>query len=292
MTTTVMRDSIVGDQWIQQAATQCPVAKGINQETNTYTGDIITGPVRLAFCDLFTLPEVSPYNDNPKFGTHILFSPYADMALFNEAYFEICAREFPDHYDAPSQQYHGLRSPFRKQEEKLKHGGFTPGCIFFISSSKFKPSVVDNMYNPIVDQSKVYAGVWAVCSVSAYAYKDPKNKGIAFGLQSVMIIGDDTNLGGKAPDPKQQFQGVNITAPIVRPDLVGSMPVAGTPTQGRPPCPPQAGVIHATVPAPATASPSNPAPPPGPPPGPPAAQPGFAPPVIPGQPVEDLSFLG
>ena len=38
------------------------------------------------------------------------------------------------------------------------------------------------------------------------------NKGAAFGLQSVMLIADDKNLGGGAEDLSKAFAGVKIDA--------------------------------------------------------------------------------
>lgn len=227
MTTTVVKDSIVGDNWIYQTAQAVPIQRVIDEKTGQPTGDILTGPVRLAFDNLFELPPVTATMTNPKFGASLLFSPYADFSLLYEEYYAICAREFSEYYDPTSQQYVGLHSPFRDQREKIKFGGFTPGCIFITSTSKFKPPVIDARRNPIVDKSKVYPGVWAICAVNAYAYKDPRKKGVAFGLQSVMIIGDDTKFGGGAPDPTKTFGGVaNVAAPIVRPEQMRNMPTA------------------------------------------------------------------
>lgn len=299
MTTTVVRDSIVGDQWIQQTAQAVPIQRVIDEKTGEVTADILTGPVRLAFDNLFELPQATPQMPNPKYGAALLFTPYADFSLLYEEYYNVCAREFAEYYDAATQQYYGLHSPFRDQSEKLKFGGFTPGCVFMTCTSKFKPPVVDARRNPIVDPSKVYPGVWAVCAISSYAYKDPRKKGVGFGLQSVMIIGDDNKFGGGAPDPNKTFGGVSVNAPIVRPEQMAGMPTGGAP-QAQPGIPgyTQPGFTQPSVaPGPAlsaqtlgvsaTASPSNV----------PQAQP-YTPPQMPGQPVppvaddDDNSFMG
>jgi hypothetical protein len=229
MTSTIVKDSIVGDGWIQQTAQAVPVRRVVDPATGQETGDILTGPVRLSFVNLFKLPPKRPdQTSEPKFGATLLFTPYADMRLMSEDYYKICATEFAHKYNPADGQYYGLRSPFRNQAEKSNLNGYTPGCIFLNCTSKFKPPIVDIRNNPIVDESKVYAGVWAICSIRAYAYKDPKNQGVAFGLQSVMIIGDDTHLAaGGAPDTGKTFAGVNVAAPIVRPEIVNAMPMGG-----------------------------------------------------------------
>lgn len=222
MTTTVVKDSIVGDAWIQQTAQACPVQYVIGKDGNP-TGDLLTGPVRLSFCNLFKLPQVSATNQNPKFGAAIMFTPYANMQLFYDEYYKACAMKFANRRQADG-TYAGLHSPFHDQRDKVQFGGFTPGCTYISATSKYKPPIVDSRGNPIVDETKVYAGIWAICAVNAYAYDDPHKKGVAFGLQSVMIIGDDSRFGGGARDPSETFAKVNVSAPIVRPDVAGLMP--------------------------------------------------------------------
>lgn len=249
MTTTVVRDSIVGDAWIQQTAAAVPIQRVVDAATGQLTGDILTGPVRIAFDNLFTLPQATAQNQNPKYGAMLLFTPYADFSILYEEYYAECAVSFREYYDAQSQSYNGLHSPFRDQREKTKFGGFTPGCIFINCTSKFKPPVIDVRGNPIVDPSKVYPGVWAICSINRYPYgKNPPQpkKGVGFGLQSVMIIGDDTKFGGGAPDPTKTFAGVNVSAPIVRPDAIAHMPGAA---QQPAPVNPMAGGYGAHQPA-------------------------------------------
>lgn len=238
MTSTLVRDSIVGDAWIQQAMLQCPPQRIINQTTGTFTGDILTGPVRLAFENIWELPKKKEGDTKDgKYGASLLFPPNVDFTIFYEEYYKMCGQAFPEYY--VNGQYHGLHSPFHDQAEKaMKYNGFTPGCVYFNTTTKFKPSVVDARMNPIVDHSKLYAGVWAICAVNTYDYgKNPPQpkKGVGFGLQSVMIIGDDTKFAGQGPDVKQHYAGVNITAPIARPDFSRGMPTnAPAPAAGIP----------------------------------------------------------
>lgn len=235
MTTTMVRDSIVGDAWIQATAAQVPVQRVIGKDGQP-TGDIVTGPVRLGYFEAFTLPKKKNETDGePKFGGKLLFTPLTDWNIFYEEYYKLCAQIYPEYYDVGTKQYYGLHSPFNKQEEKIKNPGFTPGCVYLNSTSKYKPGVVDSAHNPIVDPSRVYSGVWAICSVKPYAYgdrKDPKQKiGIAFGIQTVMIIGDDSRLSkvAQAPDSREQFKGINVSAPVIRPDMAASMPTGHAP---------------------------------------------------------------
>lgn len=253
--TTLVRDSVVGDDWIRQTAAAVPVQRIYDPQTGQPTGDILTGPVRLAFTNLFKLPPASEKNNNPKFGAALLFTPLADFTIFYEEYYRVAAAEFAKHWNG--EQYVGLHSPFRLQDEKTNFGGFTKGLTFFSATSKYKPPVVDARYNPIVDESKVYPGVWAICAVNTYAYHDQRKKGIAFGLQSVMIIGDDTAHGGGPKDPREQFAKVgNVSAPIVPPDVGRNMPTQG-PVPGQPPMAPRPPVPQQTYTAPPPPAPAQ-----------------------------------
>lgn len=253
MTTTIMRDSIVGDTWIQQTQAAVPMQRILDQKTGQFKGDVLTGPVRLSFCNLWELPKPKPGdNAEPKYGSMLMFPPNTDFRVLYEEYYAGCAKDFAEYYDAPTQQYSGLHSPFHNQQDKLKYKGFTPGCVYINSSSKYKPPIVDARQNPIVDRNKVYDGVWAICAIRQYSFgKQPPRpkKGVSFGIQSVMIIGDDTKLFGGGVDAKAHYSGVNVAAPIVRPEAMMGMPMAAPA--------PAAGIPGYTQPGGATYNPAG-----------------------------------
>lgn len=263
MVTTLVRDSIVGDKWIEDTANAVPIQWVYDEKTGEPTGDLLTGPVRLAFDNLFELPRLTSSNQNPKFGATLLFTPFAVFDLMNDAYYDTCAQMFPEYWDQGEGDYLGLHSPFHDQRDKAaKYGGFTPGCTYINATSRYKPPVVDIRMNPIVDPSKVYPGVWAICSINVYGYgKNPPQpkKGVGFGLQNVMIIGDDTKFGGGAADPNKTFAGVRgLAGPITRPDAARALGQhgagAGRPQQSgayRPPAggiPPRGGAGGSRIP--------------------------------------------
>lgn len=264
MTTTLMRDSIVGDAWIQATAAAIPI-QWVLDANGQRTGDILTGPVRLSWTDIMTLPAPTAEKPNPKYSSAILFTPLAKFDVLYEAYNLEAAKSFAANYDQMSGQYYGLHSPFRWQHEKLNLSGYTPNCMFITASTKYKPSVIDAQGNVVQDPSRVYPGVWAICAVNTYANADARTKGVRFGLQSVMLIGDDTPLGGKGVDPQKMFGGVrgSIAPPVVNPALMGGRPQAGAP--GAPPgfVPPPAGGTYAPGYTPPPQAPAYGAPPAG-----------------------------
>lgn len=237
--TTVMKDSIVGDQWIAEMCKLNPVQRVLNAETNQPTGSILTGPVRLAFCD--SVFEAKPQmrsdpNSKLKHSLIALFTPYSDLSIFWEEYYKVCASDFANHYNASTGQYHGLDNPLKDQAEKAQFGGFTPGCMYTTLTSNYKPAVVDIRMNPITDPSKVYAGVWAIVACNAYASgKNTPRKGPRFGLQTIMVIGDDQPLTGGAPDPRTLFKSANVKPPVGAPSAAfAASGAVQTPPQGAP----------------------------------------------------------
>jgi len=260
-----MRDSQVGDQWIYEMCQLNPVKRVIDPATGQWNGNITTGPVRLAFTDSVfeAKPKMKTDPNSPlAFSVNMLFTPWTDITIFHEEYARICQSDFARF--ANGQGGYAVDYPLLEQGNKAgQYAGYTPGLKYINPSSKYKPSVVDFRGNPIVDQSKVYPGVWAIGAVSPYASGVTQvRKGPRFGLQSIMIIGDDKKLSGAAPDPRTLFQGTNV-----RP------PAAATPA-GFGQAPPQvpqpgigAGALGGAAPAqaPFGAAPYAPPPPPPPP---------------------------
>jgi len=230
--TTVPKDSTINAKWLADMMQANPPKILDN-------GSVLSGMVRLAFPNLFKPRAASNNNNNQqgdggagKFGAALLFPPGADMTLFSNVWTKAAREAFPQNWD-PQGQPIGLHIPFHDQREKAfgvkPLAGYTPGAITFNVSSQFKPQVVDANMNPIVDEARVYAGVWAIVAMNVYKYGKPQPKtGIGFGMQSVMIVADDTKLGGGGSDPRKDFGGVTITANSNVADKFGNAAAAGT----------------------------------------------------------------
>lgn len=232
----MMNKTNLKPEWIVQAVRQNPIKLLAN-------GNIITCPVRLSFANILTEgrpPQGSPPGTKGKFGSALLFPPQqagVDYTPMLQEQTRILNDKFASYRQADG-QFYGLHSPFRNQAEKAsKYEGYTPGCYFITTTSKFKPKVVDSQMNPIVDENRVYSGVWAICAINAYDFginpPQPK-KGVSFGLQSVMIIADDIRLGGGGSDPNEDFAGVAISPQFNAADQFGQMMPHGAVPQLRP----------------------------------------------------------
>lgn len=218
----MMKDSNIDPRWLAEQMRANPPSK-------LEDGKLFSGPVRLAFPNLFKPREVKGQQGGEgKYGASLLFPLGTDMTIFSQAWVALAREKFPKNWDNQGNST-GLHSPFHDQKEKAfgpkPLSGYTPGAIYFNIISQFKPQIVDINMNPIVEESRVYPGVWAFVSMNAYSYGPPQPKsGVAFGLQSVMIIADDQKLGGGASDPRQDFKNITMTAQSNIADKFNSAP--------------------------------------------------------------------
>lgn len=203
---TLMNDTRMSDAWIERAVKDNPI---VLLESGNYR----TCPVRLSFPNLFQKSRPIPPNPEGKYGSNLIFPVNADLSILKSAAAQ-CAK---DKWGASPPK---LRSPFKDQGEMLKYAGYTEGGIYLACNSTQKPAVVDLKQSIITDETRAYPGVWAICTIRPFTYDQSVNKGVAFGLQSVMIVADDESLGGGSEDVSKAFANVKIDAGDVDADAL------------------------------------------------------------------------
>jgi len=232
----MMKDSKIAPDWVQRMVAANPLTK---QPDGTFR----SMPVRLAFVHLMK-PNPNNKNDDgtpkatPTYEVTALCPPGSmeqlQAVLWPEIY-ALLRQEFPHNIDPQGKPF-GLHQPgWRDQGEKQQYTGYTPGLPFLRMTTQYKPQIVDPAMNPIVDENRVYAGVWALLNFNIYTFgKNPPRpkKGVSFGLQGVMLIADDSKLAGGAPDPATQFAGVNVDAKF---DPAGQFGAGASPSSFMPP---------------------------------------------------------
>lgn len=232
-------------EWIARSVARVPMRKLVN-------GNIATCPVRLAFIDFFEPKKgkSDDGSDKATYGCAVLFPPGAEAGLnvvLWAAWCEEARKAFPNNW-RPDGQPFGLHWPVHPCDEKQQYAGYTPGLHYMNVSSQFKPAVIDTAMNPIVDPSRVYPGVWAVLALNLYSYKNKKT-GVSFGLQNVMLVGDDEKLGGGGTDPKEDFGHVDIDAHYDPAAAFGGAATTATPPMGVMPPPQRVGGYPTPAPA-------------------------------------------
>ena len=97
---------------------------------------------------------------------------------------------------------------------------FGPECKghwVFTASSKADqpPEVVDQNGNPMINQSEMYSGVYALVNVEFFPYAYGGKKGIGCGLGPVKKVRDGEALAGRAPSAAEAFGAPAAASPGV-----------------------------------------------------------------------------
>lgn len=232
----VPKDSKMPLDWVVKACTQNPAQKLLDPVTGQFVGNYSTGPVRLAWTQDLLKGKANDQG-TVKHGCTVLFPPGVDLGVLVAASNEAAAAAFPENMTSQGFRWDNLQSPWHDQFEKAsKYSGYTPGAWFFNVGTNFPPRLVDTNMNDIVDEKRLYAGVWAILAVNVYAYGNvkragPTKKGVSFGLQSTVLIADDTPFGGAGLDPRAAFKGIKIDSSVNPAAAFGAiMPPTSGPT--------------------------------------------------------------
>lgn len=225
MTSTIMRNSRLPDDWLRQACAQNPI--------QPIDARFLSGPVRLAFPSLFTPKEQKRDKGDVShlYEVTMLFPPFVDLSLPWNAAEQMAATKWPK--NIVDGQLVSVGLPFTSQNDKsIKYEGFTPGGWKLTARTKFKPRILDVNGNEITDQSRVYYGVWAILDFNFYATEIKGNR-INTSVNIVYLFADDTSLGGGGgPDPSKGLAQVKAMAPVMGPP--GTVVPTGAPTPQAP----------------------------------------------------------
>lgn len=173
--------------------------------------NVTTGEARLSYAHLF-----KPYAQQPgaeeKFSCTVLV-PKTDTATkaridaaidaakqkgINGKWNGVCPPIVPD----PVHDGDGVRP-----SDGMPFGPECKGHWVFTASAKadYPPEIVDQNGNPVINQSEIYSGIYAMVNVEFYPYMFGGKKGIGCGLGPVKKIRDGEPLGGSAPTAAQVF---------------------------------------------------------------------------------------
>jgi len=158
---------------------------------------------RVAFANVFK-PKENLQGD-PKYGLVMLFDKDTDISELRELANEVAKEKWSK--GIPND----LRSPFRDGNGKAeKYAGFKD-TIAVTANSNFKPGLVDQDVEDIINQEDFYSGCYARATINAYAYDKLGNKGVSFSIENIQKLDDGEYLGGKS-DPKDDFGPVVVGA--------------------------------------------------------------------------------
>lgn len=208
--------------------------------SNLKKTQVVTGEVRLSYVHLFE--PYAPEGQEPRYSVTILI-PKTDTATYQRIQEAIAAAI----EEGVQKKWGGVRPP---QIKTPLHDGdgprpngepFGPECRghwVLTASSRQQQQVVDAALNPIIDQTKVYSGVYGRVHITFFAFNRNGNRGIGAGLGPVQILRDGEPLGGRVL-AEQVFTPVDVqsttpTAPAAQPQAFGVPPMASQPVPGVP----------------------------------------------------------
>lgn len=208
---------------------------------NEQATNVTTGEARLSFVHLFQ-PHANQPGQEPKYSTTILI-PKSDTATMQRIYAAIAAAI----EKGVAGVWSGARPPQPKTPiwdgDGVRQNGepFGPECKghwVLTASSKQQQQVVGPDMSPIIDQTKVYSGVYGRVNINFFPFSNSGNRGIGAGLGPVQILRDGEPLGGRVT-AEQAFggapAGVGYQQPSHQPPAgweQSAPPQYGQPAQG------------------------------------------------------------
>lgn len=156
---------------------------------------VVFGPCRLSYTHVFAKYNPGGDNEDGKYMTNVLI-PKEEKETVKALQTAIeAAKKAGVVGKWGGKEPKKLDMPLRDGDEK--DDDVYSGHFFVNAKCNIRPGVVDRKKVPIVDEEEVYSGVWAIVSVSFFAYDKSGNKGVACGLNNIMKFKDDEHLGGR-----------------------------------------------------------------------------------------------
>lgn len=178
----------------------------------------MTPTFRMSYPNVFT-PRKNELSGKDEYGTVCLFEKGENLSKLEA----LCRAAMEKKWGKDQTQWpKPIRSPFRDQGEKAKMvdgkrvlpAGHVDGAIFINLKSSQRPGVVDQNVQRVIDESQIYAGCYARATITAYAYEQKGNRGVAFGLVNLQKVKDGEPLSGRN-QPEADFvpvEGAGETA--------------------------------------------------------------------------------
>ncbi|MDO5715741.1 MAG: DUF2815 family protein [Tissierellia bacterium] len=194
-----------------------------------YNTEVTTGKVRLSYCNLFKPRAMQPGQEE-KYSTTLLI-PKSDVETKQriDAAIEAAKQkgaadkwggQVPPIVPTPIHDGDGVRP-----SDGLPYGDECKGHWVMTASANvdYPPEVVDQLLNPIINQSDIYSGCYARVNLLFYPYGGGSTgfrKGVGVGLGPVQKLADGEPLGGGSKPASSVFGVVDSetgTTPKINP---------------------------------------------------------------------------
>lgn len=161
------------------------------------------GPVLGSYCNLFT-PRAADEDSEPKYSMSMLFkkkdleNPAHPTAKFMAELKRRCHEEAVIKFGADyAKKYPKFKLPFRDGDIEKPDKEEYAACIFANASGIRAPGVVNKARIAVTSESEAYSGCFYIVSVNPYPFDKKGNKGIALGLNNVMVWDRGPRIDGR-----------------------------------------------------------------------------------------------
>ena len=172
-----------------------------------------TGVVRVSYPNV---DKPVSFNGGPeKYSVSLIVEPESETASNLETAINsvIAAAERDGLWDADTRTNKGLNTPLRLGNEGHPNKDEYAGNLFINASSQFKPSLVHNRKKDgkLVEavEDEIYAGCYAIASITLYPFNVNGNVGVACGLDGLMKVKNGERLDGRK-SAEEVFADVDI----------------------------------------------------------------------------------
>lgn len=216
-----MTPTNMSPDWIQRVISlnPCLELEGSN---------VRTCPVRLGFVHLDKPQPAMEAGKADKYSVTCLFQAGADIQVLKDVAMRVGVEKWGETAFMNYAKSSNFHNPFKDQGDKAQYEGFDAGNPYIVATGERKPSVVRQNMSPY--EERTYSGQWAMAIVRPFAFetlngqKVVVKRGLSFGLQSVMIIAEDTEFGGGGVDVNAAFAGVQVDTNVNPADSFGKTP--------------------------------------------------------------------
>lgn len=185
------------------------------------SGVIVTPRFRVSFPNVFQ-PAYNTMSKKHEYNVQALFEKGTDLTKFKQAVLAVVVQQWgADKTKWPAK----LKLPFRDQADRAKKDendnfieprilpeGYVAGAWYvnLKANEQYKPKVLDENKQEILEPRHFYAGCYAIASVVAFAYNQAGNMGVSLSLQNLMKVADGDSLSGRT-SAEADFASVETT---------------------------------------------------------------------------------
>lgn len=175
---------------------------------------VLVGPGRLSFPSLFTpKPQTDASGQptgKPKYEATILLPPTTNW----QPIFAALDAARLDRWNNPQNFPDKVKdlAPFIRSTQSvnsLKGNPDTKDWFWISAKSEDPVGVINTQRQDVRDPKEVYAGRWVWLSISAFGFQMPRNLGLSWGLNGVMLGRHDKPFSARA-NAQEQFKDVGV----------------------------------------------------------------------------------